>query len=237
MISLVVAAVLLMGTAPTAANDVVNWNGLASLGFTQCYARADILGAPPCLEHELVLDGECSVECFPQIPNPHVFVGARSQIGWTLQGISDLFYYPARDFAPGTLGHVEGVRVSPEILELSGKVFTQPTSWPSAEVEFAVFRFDGDPAVFDGVEIRSVYSLVWSGAIDSGDVLFTRVYDGNHGWFEEQVAGVLDDEIVILGTSSRSVAVPAVTTGGAVVLTLTLLLLATYFLRRRHRTS
>jgi MYXO-CTERM domain-containing protein len=142
---------------------------------------------------------------------------------------------------------VEATRVSPQLLDLQGLIDSGVYD-PSAEldpgpVEVSVFRFSGDPTVFEGVDVVGVDELVALGLIQADDVLFSEVLMYTAGDsvpfdFSVDVTGVPDDEIVVFAAESRvffssTTSTPASSAWGLAVLVVGMLAAATW--SRRHR--
>jgi hypothetical protein len=238
------ALVLVLFAAPVAANNVSHWDGLAALEFSQCYVHTTLGNAAPCQDDLLVVGDGCSLLCASAIPGEPPFGAGGytshstidNQLGWRFAGLSG---YSSGDLGAGTSATVEAERISAEALMLTGTIETfsyQPVPTP---VELAVFRFDGDPTIFDGMEIRSVHDLVADGIILGSDILFVHVYHGDHGPVAEEieVVGVPDEEIVLFGAAKGFIPIPAVSSWGAVLLAALFLGLAAWVLARRRSLS
>jgi len=205
-----------------------NFSGLSSVGFSNCYVEAKNTDGATCSDSEFVLGGSCAANCFVPAADAEI----SGQPPWEIYGVSNSFH---GDSVHSSLIYLQAVRSEPEFVTVSG--FCSPDL---SGAEVALFRFGGDPSVFDGTAAMSVTEFVALGWIDATDVLF--VYDCSGSTqidVDVDVDGIPDEELVIFGFAPTSAGtvdgppVPALSTTAAVVLVILLLGAGVLVLRSR----
>jgi len=212
-----------------------DWNGLAASGFTYCYVIEPCTGF--CEDWVLALGEGCSKTCDVIGELPEVPCGAGGQaevssaLAWSISGEDESF-----DFSPFKVSMTaSGERIGPSTFLVDGT----SSIVGDAELEVAVFRYTGDPSVFDGLDPTSVFDLVESGIIEARDVLLVETTPalGGSFSFEVDVTGLADEEIVLMTTgagSHESSDVPATRPLSAVGLALIVIALSTAIALKRR---
>ena len=233
-----------------------NQAAFVSFGFASCGTQIGCATLPPCEASDFHLSGSCDASCQTGGSVPFCFGSGTANVtqdSWQTGGFFVAFLAPGGDTpdVQASFG-VTGTRPTPEQLDLNGEVFLHigfEIPFEPEPVEISVFRFSGDPTVFDGVQVPSVFSLVALGLIDADDILFSEALPipsplGFEPFsFTVDVSGVPSEEIVVFGSQSGSVTevpdgdVPALSEWGFVLLVLAILLAARWMLRRRVRTA
>jgi len=226
----------------------------SSATFSRNTVVVDCLPIGSCEDSQLEFTNAGSAGCSVgsgQPPNCSGGIGTENGVdSWWI--ISQLFFWGPPYMAPAGAAStgmtVEGIRVSPEVLELNGVI--DAGAWdPSVElepgpVELSVFRFAGDPNVFDGVEVTSVTELVTLGLIQADDILFQEVHtyevedDLYYFGGSVDVTDLPSDEIVVFVAESdvsftSSAVIPTSSLWGVALLVVLVLSVATWRLRRR----
>jgi hypothetical protein len=242
LLAVVAGGIILSGS--TAAREQTVF---ASLDFASCAMDLACPPLPDCEASDFNLFGFCSASCIvgDGIPFCSGFSAANAtQDAWQLDALFAAFIFPGGDTPDVQASFsVTGTRPAPDQLDLNGSValyigFEIP--FEPGEIEVSVFRFSGDPTVFEGIQVSSVFALVALGLIDAEDVLLSEVLafpgpaDNSVPFsFTVDVSGVPSDEIVVFGSHSGSVIdVPVLSEWGVVLLALAILLAATWMLRR-----
>jgi len=119
---------------------------------------------------------------------------------------------------------LSGERSAPGTFTLNLWVFSFYAPAP-VQVDAALFRFSGDPGVFDGIEVSSLDELIGLGLVDPGDVLWSEMLlvadDGEFSRdFTVDVTGIPDEQIVLFSssTSDLPLEVPALSNWGGLLL-------------------
>jgi len=211
------------------------WNGLATPEYTYCYVKDVCTGF--CEDWELALQADCSKECDVIGENPSIPCGTggtttvSASRDWSVTGKdlgsgSDLFYIELS---------ADGERIDSDTFRVQGT----RSQLGAAASEVAVFRFAGDPAVFDGLPRISVSELVEMDIIADDDILLAESDVGNPFLFDVDVAGLANEQIVLMVTAEAISAsdVPATGPLGVAGLALIALSLSTVALLRRRRGS
>ena len=209
-----------------------NFSSISSDSFSYCYFEAENVDGENCVISEYVPGGDCGGGCI--VPGSYGHV--TGELAWEVSGEGETILGDVGYWAAVT---VDGVRMSADMFMVSGAcAYADPQFAGPPEV--ALFRFDGDPSVFDGTSVVSVSEFVTLGLIDASDVLL--VHDcATQGQFdlEVDVAGIPDEELVVF-SGGRVVPgnvpdspVPAVSLLGTVVLALLLFGLGAFTLRGR----
>jgi hypothetical protein len=240
-------AVFLVPIGPSQADPAAaptRWNGFTSLAFTQGFVRTSCPYEEPCQNDAFELNGDLNVHC-PGFPGrPSLFgmcaadVAANALDEWMLYGFAGR--YPTGGEVPsGTAVLAIAERVDADLFVVTGSASSVNAAPGRAQV--AVFRYFGDPTVFDGLEVESIEDVVDLGIIAADDVLAEQTIVEIYGEIElqVQVTGLADDEIVVFATGEGfpiAVPVPATSAAGAAAVLLILLGLGTWtVLRRRSR--
>jgi hypothetical protein len=226
-----VVPVLLLVACPTWAD----FSGLASTGFSYCHVDAENAAGATCAESDLSIGGNCSAGC--------VTAGSSSEVAgvlpWEVEGEGDDV---EGDAVHGARVSARTEEVAPGVMSFSGECFyLGGTPEPP---QAALFRFDGDPSVFEGTSAIRVAELVDLALIDADDVLFTHDCTDDDPLpfdFIVEVPGIPPDELVVFvgapqyfpGYVITPPDVPATSLAGVLLLTLLLLGVGTIFLRRR----
>lgn len=234
----------LAGVAAGAA-EINRWSGLSSPTFTQGFARSACLNQPPCQEDELTLGGNTFVDCSAAPSDPYSCTEFVSSLRpWSVGGFAGhLPGPPPADLLVGATVSVEGELDSPTTLLVrvtSGASFSPPQNGSAG-----VFRFAGDPSVFDGVEAISVGGLVSLGLIAADDVLLDVTFEVSEPSSTEAVhfldiTGIPQDEIVVFAAGngpSPTSSVPATGTMATGALAAALMAIAAWILVRRRRAA
>jgi len=211
-----------------------DWSGLASPGFSYCYC------IDPCTEFlELWLlapgdDCERTCEAIGEQPGYPCGAGGIGTVqvtrDWTITGKDSS--YGLEPFVVQL--NAVGQRTGADTFLVEGDKLILGVG----DVEVSVFRFSGDPTVFDGLGPKSVLDLVAWDVIASNDVLLVKKTDelGASFSFEVDVAGVADEEIVMMTTGDglSGVSVPAAGPWPVAVLALIVLALGTLVVLKRR---
>lgn len=235
-LTLVVFVTLTGMSVGNAVAEVNRWNGFTSTTFTQGFVRTSCPGQAPCQDDDFDLSGESRAECFPVGGGSTSCVaGAYSSVSWNLDGNAGHLPGPGGDVVISTFAHLTGERVDADLFVIDGQIHDFSTD--PGPVEVAVFRYSGDPTVFDGLEADSIQEVVDLGIINSDDILAVETLF-NVGPFDiqVQVTGLSDEEIVIFATGDGRIppAVPATSTAGTAVLLLVMFGLGAFWALRRR---
>jgi hypothetical protein len=215
--------VLLLLVTPAWANFSV----ISSDGFSYCYFLAENNSGQSCVDSEFAPGGSCAAGCGVDWSSGEV----SGVVPWEVQAETNV---QGGDALAGTDIGVVAVRVSSDMLTLSGLCDST-----SSAPEIALFRYAGDPSVFDGTAAVSVLEFVDMGLIAAQDVLVT--YDcftgGPNLNIDVDVSGIPDNELVLFAGSDEPAGfsppvVPAVSLMGAAVLALLVLGLGAIALRK-----
>ena len=207
LIAVVLLLVLFGWAHGSAVADTNHCNGLTSSTFTQAFVRVDVATQPPpCQDDDFAVLGDsyalCINEDYDEPSAYHTFADA--DLGWELRDVAGHFPLPPNDLEVGVLLDVQGQRVSPALFVVDVSIYEG--GWPPVSTtEVAVFRFSGDPNVFDGVEAMGVQDLVDLGLIASADVLAVASHTAEHDLdfeMDVDVTGLADEEIVIFGAAA-----------------------------------
>ncbi len=246
-----VLAIAVVGFVLGGSTEARDQTVFVSDDFASCGNDLACPPLPNCQSNDFNLIGFCFADCFAGEGIPFCVgtaQGNATQDSWHASGLFAAFIQPGGDTPDIQFDfQATGTRLSPEQLDLSGSVtlhigFEIP--FDPGQVEVSAFRFSGDPTVFDGVQVPSVFALVAQGLIEPEDVLFSQelelpVPPGENTVpfnFTVDVSGVPSEEIVVFAShSGSSIPVPAVTGWGLVLLGIGMLLAATWMLRRRVR--
>jgi hypothetical protein len=228
-----VIALAIAVTAPVKA-DLSQWHSLGTSDFSQCYTETQCCLDSQCTDHELVFGGNCGAGCGETCRAHGGFLYGDSFNRIVGSTVHEIF---VGNFGPASDAEVDIFLVDPETLLLDyqlifGEGQGPPLQPPLPNVEVVVFRFAGDPTVFEGLGPLNLLALLNLGIIDNEDVLFfdNLTDDGAVGVAEVGVAGVPPSEIVVMASGhgvvpSSCPSQPVPTTG----LGATLLLLAAMF--------
>jgi hypothetical protein len=216
--------VLLLFVAPAWAH----FSSLSGDAFTYCYFLAENTADQDCLDSEFVSGGGCSATC--DVPGSSGAV--TGFIPWQLEGYTNV---QDGDAFGGTEVEVAAERLSSDVLTVSGFCWST-LGWP----EYAVFRFAGDPSVFDGTAALSVLEFVDMGLIAEQDVLLVQNCPSPGPFsYEIDVSGIPDNELILFAGSDEQIGapfppwpVPATSPTGTAALTLLLLILGAIALRK-----
>jgi hypothetical protein len=223
-------ALLPVGTMQSRAD----WSGLASPGFSYCYCL------DPCtdfLEQWLLAPGDdCELICEAIGENPGYPCGVggigtvNAYTDWKIIGEDRSYGIEPFRVELQAMGQRTGIGTF--LVEGTKSIHGVGT------VEVAVFRFAGDPSVFDGLGPSSVLDLVDWGVIALDDVLLVKQTSeiGDSFSFEVDVAGVADEEIVMMTTGDgiTGMPVPAADPRAVAVLVLLVLTLGTLAVLKRR---
>ena len=225
--------VVVFGITVVSAGEGLNrWSSMSSPGFTRCEAQTECPFEQPCDLEFLELGASCGALCQDeQTPGTPCVASSFAEIGWGINGAAGHFPCPGDTF-PGTDATVSGRRSSDGEFEITA--FVKTTGVFPKIVEISLFRFAGDPFVFEGLDLTSVSELVDLGLIDQDDVLFVTEIDGD-GQLSETVdiSGIPDDGLILFAAgdgplrTDHGCPVPAMTPWGAAALFGALLLLGT----------
>lgn len=222
--------VLLLLVSPVSAD----FSALSSDGFTYCFFDGENLDGDRCIDGALVLGGDCSGRC--TVPGSYGQVSGR--LPWEINGEGEMIDV---DVGFWTYAIIHGDRLSDARFAVSGACAYADEQY-AGPPEVAVFRFDGDPSVFDGTSAVSVSEFVDQGLIAAADILYVNdcVAGGQYD-VELDVTGIPDTELVVFagapvspGNVPTSV-VPAVSVLGTATLALLLFGAGTALLRKRAR--
>jgi hypothetical protein len=237
----IVPALFVVVASVSAGESEQRWNSLSSPAFTQCLARTDCVEEPPCSESVVALLDDCSARCGSPGAGgrDHCWTDTVSSTTWTTTGFSSVGICPGWDTNVVSRLHVTGERLDEATFHLRA----QADFFLNEQVEVAVFRFDGDPLVFDELEFSTAIDLVLLGIIQPDDILFqgTLAFPGGPDELEENidVTGIPDSEIVILASgtepdfSCSSIPVPASSPVGMALVALLVAGTGGWVLRRR----
>jgi hypothetical protein len=211
-----------------------NYFMLSADGFTYCHYDAENIAGETCSDSELTLGGDCQAAC-AVLGNWGYTVAT---IPWgtggnteTVEG-SEIYW---------TYSNTLGVRTSAEIFTLSGDCGYLDEHY-AGPPEIAVFRFAGDPSVFDGTAAGSVSDLVELGLVEASDVLLLwDCSDTGAFSFDVDVAGVPNEELVVFAAATAIPGfvtewqpVPAVSVVGTLALSGLMLGAGAWHLRKRN---
>ena len=161
--ALAVAVAGLVFGGPAVARDTTV---IVGQEFASCLLDLQCPPLPDCEASQFNLIGFCNADCFPGGGPP--FCGGLAGAGtpgdsWTAGGLFAAFVSPGGD-TPDVQFTFEATATptSPEELDLTGYIelyLGYRVPFQSGQVEVSVFRFSGDPTVFDGLDVPSVFVL------------------------------------------------------------------------------
>lgn len=231
LLTLVAFFVLLLHASPGWAD----FSSLSSNRFTYCQVSAENYAGDSCSLDHLRLDWNCSLNC--GVSGNHCEVAAF--VWWQIEGEGESY---EGDAIWTSAVSVQAERITAGTLRVQGDCVDY-----AGQPEISVFRFDGDPAVFDGTAVTTVGEFVELGLIDAEDVLLVHQcsYDDEFS-HDVDVHGIPDEDLVLFAASPTlpgpggpggdgGVNVPAVSPIGTIVLTIVLLGMGAILLRRRVR--
>jgi len=231
---------VLLGASWSGAQAQVNrWNGLTSSTFTQTHVQIDVPAQPPCEEDDFAIMGDSDAECLdpPGQASPSYGSFVHAELDWGLSGFAGFLPPPPADVAEGFYLSLLGDRTTADTFAVEGD-FGSGVLPPLGTAGVAVFRYSGDPTVFDGLEALSIYCLVNYGLIAPEDILYEATYEGDGDFaFEVDVTGLDDDEIVIFAAGTGPIPeeqdVPATSLTGLVALVCVMVGLGSRAVRRK----
>lgn len=192
-----------------------------------------------------MLGDGCYSECLdfgdPPIPAPCASISI-AEVGWQrADGFGGHAPCPG-DVFTGTDAQAQGTRLSATSFEIEAEA--DQTGVTDKTVEFSLFRFQGDPSQFDGLDLFRVADVVDLGLISASDVLFVTEVTGFGSVLETvDITGIPDEELVLFAagegpfpseTGCDTTPVPAQSTIGSAVLIGLLVLLGALAFRFRR---
>jgi len=209
-----ILAVLLLLVTPAWGSFSV----LSSDDFSYCYIRAENDPGQTCLDSEFVSGGPCAASCGVDWSSGDV----TGVVPWEVLAETSV---QGGDALSGTSVDAVAERVSSEMLTLSGLCDST-----SSAPEIALFRYGGDPSVFDGTAAVSVTEFVDMGLITAQDVLVAHDCLTGDPTFsiDVDVSGIPDSDLILFAGSDEPAGfsppvVPALSLTGTVVAALLLL--------------
>jgi hypothetical protein len=200
------AIVLAIVVAAPVEAGLSRWHCLGADDFSQCHVETKCCEDPLCTDDELAFGDICSASCGGTCRAHTVFLygnGYNRIVGHTLHEIL------SGNFAAGSDATVDITMVGPDTLSLEYQLVFGPGQGPPLQlplpnVRVSVFRFAGDPTIFEGLAVFNVLELVSLGIIDHDDVLFSEnlTGDGSVGAAEVDVAGIPAAEIVVIASGN-----------------------------------
>ena len=210
-----------------------DFSAFSSEDFTYCYFNGENHDGESCVEAEFVPGGDCSGRC--TVPGNYGQVSGR--LPWKINGEGEMI---EGNVGFWTYAIIHGDRISEAIFLASGACAYADADY-AGPPEVAVFRFDGDPSIFEGTSVVSVSELLDLGLIDAGDLLYVNGCEsGGQFDVELDVTGIPDSELVVFAGapvapgSLQDSPVPAVSTVATALLALLLLATGAAILRRRN---
>ena len=226
----IVLPALLWLASPASAD----FSAVSSEGFTYCFFDGANLDGESCVDAEYVPGGDCSGRC--TVPGNYGQVSGR--LPWEINGEGEMI---EDDVGYWTYAIIHGDRASDTVFVISGAcAYADPEFAGPPEV--AVFRFEGDPSVFEGTSAVRVSEFVSLGLIDASDILYVNdcASAGQYD-VELDVTGIPDDELVVFAGAQVSPGnlptspVPAVSVIGSAILALLMFGAGVTALRTRSR--
>jgi len=192
-------------TAPVEAG-LSRWHCLGTDDFSQCYVETKCCEDPLCTDDEMAFGDICSAGCGETCHAHTVFLhgnGYNRIVGHTEHEIF------SGNFGPGSDATVDISMADPDTLSLAyqltfGPGQGPPLQMPLPNVQVVVFRFAGDPTIFDGLGPLNRGALINLGIIGWDDVLFFEnlTGDGSIGAAEVDVGGIPAAEIVVIASGN-----------------------------------
>ena len=252
------AAAILVSFLVLIANPAIagSRTSFASTVFARNSVELDCAPYGSCADSQVDLASLGSADCAvgPGAP-PHCSGGVATEAAADVWAITtQLFFWGPPYEAPAGCAStgmtVEATRESPLLLDVSlaidSSVCDASVHLQPGPVEVAVFRYFGDPALFEEVDVASVTELVTLGLIQTEDILLREVemYEAGDGFhllsYSFDVTDVPSDELVVFASEhgvsfSSTVVTPALSPWGMALLIAGMLAVATWSLRRRFK--